>query len=493
MKRAWKFFIAALIVVLVISALALRVKRALHHAPTPPRTVLTRLGSIDVVVEETGTIAPEDKIDVKSKVAGRILSLPIQEGEHVQAGQLIATIDRTLIDPQITQTTAQLNQAQAHLQQTIAAYHLQVIQTRMSIAEGKAGVETAKTHLAAVAAGPRPQEVGQQQQAVQRAKISLDDAERTNGRDQALLAKGFIPQSQADTAQVALDTARSTLDAAKQSLSLTKAGPRVQDVQDAQAQVDTARVQLAAAEGNILQNAVSRSDIAQAQASVAQIAGSLSQLEVQAHDTRIIAPASGTVLKAYKQEGEIVQSATTGFSDAQSIIATIGSRGEVDVDINEVDITQVHLGAPVTITVDAVPNTSYSGIVTAIAPASTDAFSTDGTTTTTSTTSSISKFAVAVSFNKTDSRLRPGMTADVSIQSAHASNAVLIPLEAIAFTGNTGTVQVLDAAGHAQPHSITLGMRNDVEAEVTHGLKPGQSVVVPPLDGHRRTIDFGGG
>ena len=78
-----------------------------------------------------------------------------------------------------------------------------------------------------------------------------------------------------------MDTARSNLDTARQGLQLTQDGPRPQDVADARSQVDAARVQLETARGNVLQNDVRKSDIAQAQASVAQIADTLSQLASQ--------------------------------------------------------------------------------------------------------------------------------------------------------------------------------------------------------------------
>ena len=145
---------------------------------------------------------------------------------------------------------------------------------------------------------------------------------------------------------------------------------------DAKAQVAAARVQLDAARANTGQDAVKQSDIAQARASVAQISGNIQQLQVNISDTRILAPASGIVLKKYKEPNEIVQSATTGFSDAQAIVATLGSRLEVKVGINEVDISKVHARAPASITVDALPDATFAGVVTEIAPASTNAFDT---------------------------------------------------------------------------------------------------------------------
>ena len=494
MKTSAKRLLRPLLIVAVLLGLGviggLRVNKSLHKPPPPPRTVLTHLGDVVIQVSETGTIEPVDKVDIKSKAAGRLLSIPIQEGQYVTKGQLIAVVDRSLIDPQLAGLQAQLQQAQARQAQAEAGYALQVKQTAAAIAQARAGLNTAQTHLAVVAAAARPQELAQQQEAVARAQIAYDDAIRTQKRRQSLLGRGFISQADYDASQVAVDTAASSLATAKQALLLTQAGPRVQDVNDAKAQVQAARVQLEAAQANSGQNAVKESDIAQARASVAQISGSIQQLQVNISDTRILAPASGIVLKKYKEPNEIVQSATTGFSDAQAIVATLGSRLEVKVGINEVDISKVHPRAPANITVDALPDTTFAGAVTEIAPASTNAFDSAGA----GSTSSISKFSVKVGFARYDARLRSGMSANVAIISQKHAHVVLAPLEAVSFPSKQGQVTVLTASGSQQKRTVTTGLRNDTDVEIVSGLHTGEKLVIAPLDGAaRRKSDFGPG
>ncbi len=495
MKRYTRPLIIVAVVAVLLALVGRAVTKSLHRPPVPPRTVAATRGDITIEVSETGTIEPVDKVDVKSKAAGRLLSIPITEGQFVRKGQLIAVVDRSLIDPQLAQSEAQLRSAQARLSQTQAEYALQIQQTASAIAEAKAALATAKTHLAVVAAAARPQELAQQKEAVDRAQISVADALRTQKRRAALLARGFISQADYDSAQVAVDTAESTLATARQAQALTQAGPRVQDVADAQAQVQSARVQLQAAEANTGQNAVKYSDIAQARAAVAQIAGTIQQLQVSIGDTHIVAPASGLVLKKYKEPNEIVQSATTGFSDAQSIVATLGSRLQVSVDINEVDVAKVALHAPAVITVDALPGVSFPGTVTQIAPASTNAFSSDSSGGGGSgSTSSISKFSVKAAFDRSDPRLRSGMSANVAIISRKHTRVVLAPLEAVPFSDKSGQVTVMTVAGKTEMRMVTTGLRDDTEVEIVSGLAPGEKLVVPPIDGSgRRKTDIGGG
>ncbi len=492
-KKRVRTILVTVIVLLAVLFAGARVEKNLHKPPVPPRTVAARLGDMQVSVSESGTVQPVDKVDVKSKVGGRLLSVPIMEGQRVTQGQLIATVDRSQIDPQIAGLRAQLAQAQARLQQSIAAYNLQVAQSRMAVAQARAGLRTSQTHLGVVAAPARAQDLSQQQQAVTRARIALDDAQRTRTRRLALLAKGFVSQSDADATQVAVDTAASTLASAQQQLALLQAGARPVDVTDARAQVESARVAVQTAQANQGQNAVALSAIAQSKAAIAQTQNDLAQLEVKLGDTRIIAPANGIVLKRYRQVGEIVQDATTGFSDTQSLVATLGSKLEVRVGINEVDIPKVRVGLPVVLHVDALPNVSFAGHVTEIAPASSNAFA-DASAGGSSASSGIAKFLVKVGLDKDDTRLRPGMTTDVQIISARHAHVVLAPLEAISGTGKTVQVSVLSARSVKQPRTLTLGLRNDTDVEVTHGLKPGDKVLIPPIDATgRRKISINGG
>ena len=475
MKRFWKPVLAGVALLAVALTVGARVNQIRNPPPAPlPPTVRVHVGDIALQVTETGTLEPVDKVDVKSKAAGRLLAIPIQEGQFVQKGQLIALVDRSLIDPQLTRDQAQLRQAQARLAQTQAEYALQVKQTGAAIAQAQAGLLTAQAHLASVAAGARPQELAQQTQAVDRARITFDDALRTQKRRAGLLGKGFISQADYDSSQVAVDTAASSLATAKQALLLMQAGPRVQDVADAQAQVAAARVQLSSARANSGQDAVKGSDIVQARASVAQISGDIAQLQVNIADTRIVAPASGIVLKKYKEVNEIVQSATTGFSDTQAIVATLGSRLEVKVGINEVDIAKVGAASSASISVDALPGVVFLGRVSEIAPASTNAF--DGSAG--GGANAIAKFSVKVGFARYDARLRSGMSANVAILSAARRHAILLPLEAVPFAGSEGDVTLYRVLGPPRKRHIVLGLRTATEAEVLRGLSAGQRVLV---------------
>ncbi len=453
----------------IIVLIALHIHQLASVPPPPPRTVDVTRGNIIVSVTETGSISSANMVSVKSKVAGRILTLPIKVGDYVTKGQVVATVDRTLIEPQIASDRAQLSQAQARLAQSVASYHLQMAQTQSAINEAQASLDSANAHLKTVLAGNRSQQIAQQEQAVTSANVTLTD--------------------------VSVDEASSTVLSDQEQLDLLKVGPRPEDIGEAKAQVETAKVQLQAAKAAVVQNEVSKSNIAQAQASVVQTNNDLQQLLVQLADTTIFAPSSGTVLKTFKQVDEIVQSATTSFSDSDSTVCVLGNQPIAYVDINEVDLPKAKVGAEADVTLDALPDVHFAGRVESIAPISTNT-STDPNANQSSSSAgnSISTYPVKISFIKGDNRLRPGMTATVKIISAQRNDCVIAPIEAIPFDGTSGYVTVLGPGNSKIKTFIKTGLRSDSQVEILSGLTPGQKLIPNPIDGSdRRKIDISDG
>ncbi len=82
------------------------------------RTVAVKRGDLAALVSATGAVAPIQKVEVKSKASGQILAMPVEEGDHVQKGALIARIDETDLRNDYEQAVADLEVAKATVAQT---------------------------------------------------------------------------------------------------------------------------------------------------------------------------------------------------------------------------------------------------------------------------------------------------------------------------------------------------------------------------------------
>lgn len=162
----------------------------------------------------SGTVDARE-VDIAFQVPGRIARLVADEGESVQAGQLLAALD-----PADYRLAAERAQAQA---------------------------DAAAKALAALKAGARPQELGAAHAAVEQARADSEFAAQEVVRTRKLVDQKFISEQQLERAKSTAEVAAARLEQARQSEALLRAGARKEDMERAQAEVDAAQAALQSA------------------------------------------------------------------------------------------------------------------------------------------------------------------------------------------------------------------------------------------------------
>lgn len=139
--------------------------------------------------------------------------------------------------------------------------------------------------------------------------------------------------------------------------------------------------------------------------------------------TRFVAPFDGVVSALYVEQGEIVIMGTMNNAGTQILTVSDLSRMLVRADVDETDVVDVRIGQKVKITVDAMPDTSFVGTVTEIGNTAkrNDLGQVEGQT----------NFEVKVVFDQTVPEVRPGMTADVEIETATHPKTTAVPIQAV--------------------------------------------------------------
>ena len=516
------------------------------------RIVSAETGDVALIVSESGTLEPVIKVDVKSRVAGRLSRFYVKPGDVVASGQLIATVDPKEVAREVAGIAAQVRSARAGLEQTKENEGLIARQVALAVDRAKIGVQTAESQVAdaevsksdaavnlrdailgvetaekryaQTAAPTRPQELAQAVATLKRAEDQLDDQKRVVERRKTLLVKGFISQQDVDTAETQVRLQESDIQSARQRVGLLKEGPRKEDIDTAKLAVDaakirveqanirlkqadikvsqakinlrTSKVELQNQENNLGTVALRKRDIERSRADVAQIENRFAQQSVQLTETRIVAPMAGEVTGKYLEEGELVASATAGFAQGAAIV-TIANLKQMQVrtNVNEVDVVKVKVGLPVEIRVDGVRHVTFHGVVASKAPASLTSSQAGATNTSASASSNqVVRFEVKVRVTDGDARLRPGMTASVDILLDRKTKVTKIPTEAIR---PDETVMIMTGTKEKPvltPRKVTLGLRSDSATEVISGIKPGEKVEVPKIDAKdRRKVNFSDG
>ncbi len=184
-------------------------------------------------------------------------------------------------------------------------------------------------------------------------------------------------------------------------------------------------------------------------------------------NTVIIAPSDGTVVSVDLKKDYVTSAQDYSARTAVKLVDTnsIKFTGLVD----EIDITKVEVGQKASITVDAVPDKTFTGTVKFISPYGAK-----------DTTSNVIKFALTIKLDPTDVELRGGLTSTASIGSYKAESVLLVPVSMVIKTPFGSLVIVMDeSTGKPGPKKVTLGKGNSQYFEVLSGLKEGDKVLTP--------------
>jgi len=307
--------------------------------------------------------------NVNSQIAGKISEVKVKEGETVETGQVLITMNSDSIDAQKAQIEAQIEAATSQTE-TVTA----------QINSAKAARDAATAKLEAAQNGARTEDINQ-------AKSVYDLAKATYDRTKTLYDEGSATKAD-------LDKDTSSLEIAKNKYDTLENGTRPEDIKAAQAQVDQANASVEAAEGQL------KSAQAQLKAVQAQLQG----VDVNVNNAIIVAPTNGVISQLSLEAGEMV---STGMPLAV-IINT--DQPSIMCHVKETDISKVDLEQEVCIKIPAYEGQEFTGKVVRI---NKDADFAIKRATNDSGEFDILSYGVKVEFTDMDKPLRAGMTAFV--------------------------------------------------------------------------------
>jgi HlyD family secretion protein len=227
-----------LIIVVLIAAV---ISGALYYFFTQDKEVGNPVIKVSGNIETT-------EVDIGFKIAGRIVSISVQEGDWIEKGKILAKLDDEDLRQRLELAKATLRSAQARLKKLLA--------------------------------GARPEELREAEAILNQAQFDLENKQTQYERMKALFEKNVIPKENLDNAETGYKVAKASLQKAMENYRLVKEGPRREDIEDAKAQV-------------------------------AQALASLKLAETQIAYTIVQSPISGVVLVKSSEIGEVVNPGTS--------------------------------------------------------------------------------------------------------------------------------------------------------------------------------------
>jgi len=394
-------------------------------------------GTVASVVSGTGSLEPAGRMNVNFRVAGQLSEVDVKVGDRVTTGQVLARIDPAVQQANLSQAQASLASAQANLQS---------VQTPLTWAQ-----------------------LTQLQHQLSNAQQNYNDT-----------VTSVNSQNNADAAAVAADCPASpncNSDKTKQN----------SDQVNGQIRINQAAQQITSARDNLnVQSQVKPNSIASAQAQVASAAAQVQAAQLAANEATLSSPTSGVVTSINGVTGEMVGAGGGTTADVgelsvpapgSSSTGSTGSSAFMVIDdtssylavlpFAETDAARLQPNQAASLTFDAVTGLTISGHLLSVSPSAT-------------VVSNVVDYYATFVLNRSDPRLRTGMTANASVTVAQADNVIRVPNAAVHTTGGTTMVTVY-SKGEQIPTEVVTGLVGDSTTEIKAGLNEGDRVVLPSL------------
>ncbi|MGH9572370.1 MAG: efflux RND transporter periplasmic adaptor subunit [Candidatus Acidiferrales bacterium] len=281
------------------------------------------------------------------------------------------------------------------------------------------------------------------------ADVKAQQATIDSGRAAVLAAEANYAAANATVVQRQADLEKAKLDWGRQQAMYQNQLISKADYDASKAAYDSAAGALEAAKAQVSQMAASRE---QAQSNLEQSQASLVRTTDILHKTTYFAPISGLVSYIAVRVGENV---VPGIQNSQgSFLLTLSDMSVVtaEVKVDETDITNVRNGEPSEVTIDAIPNKTFTGKVTAVGDEAILRSTGDASMTqTTTNTQEARDFKVVVTLDHPPTGLRPGLSVTAKIETAKKRDALSIPIQALAMRSQKDL-----ATNHDSGSSVTL-------------------------------------
>jgi ABC exporter DevB family membrane fusion protein len=273
-------YMFALLGVVLATPLVMFVRSVAHNSSGFTNQIRVSRGNIDSHIAARGRVegATSQEIKLASRVVGRLKEVPVNDGDSIRKGQVIAVLENNDLLAQVEQARASVLRAQAALER--------------------------------LQNGARPEERAASRAAMNEAQAAADNALQNYQRSQKLFQEGgIISQSVLDQADRDAKMAQARLESARENYKLVMAPPRAEDVATAQAELSLARAQLAQAQDNY-------------------------------DNTFVRSPVDGVVVKRYMNPGESI-SYESLYQPIVSVSDTTHLMVRAEIDENDIGKIQV--------------------------------------------------------------------------------------------------------------------------------------------------------
>jgi HlyD family secretion protein len=309
-RSSWPWIIVAIILLLAGAGFW-----QWHSASAAPSVQTMRVRVPDaaaaqsdlIMLNATGYVMAAHKIELASKVVGRVAWVGVEMGDRIAKDQVLVRLEDD--------------------------------EYKARVAQQQGLLDNAKAQLAELEAGTRAEEIATAKSRLNQTQAELDNAVLSLKRLKELENSKSVSRQQIDDAEALVNSRRAQVETQRQQYEMAKAGPRKE-------QIDAQR------------------------ATVRQLEGGLAMCMIDLGNTIIRSPVPATVLERNVEVGEFVTTGFVGDRGAKGYVVSIADLTDlrVELDVSQNDFAKVALKQPCWIVTDAYPDKKYQGSVDLISP-----------------------------------------------------------------------------------------------------------------------------
>ncbi len=468
MRRSITLFAAGSIALAI--GLAAR-PRETDREPAIPVAVAERT-DLEVTLVEPGTLQAARSVTLSSEIRSnraKIVSL-LGDGTWVKPGDVVVAFDGTPFEEERDKARADLNDAEAAAAREDQERKLQVAKAEQSLETARHANNVARLNLESYEQGSGALNVREAEVRAAESGGELGRA-RTDLADlQRMFEKGFVSEAELARSRSHVEDLERQSKLQGDRLKATREVIFPRDLERAKGEVEEAKDEVSRAEAVLFHSReFFQASVDAADRKVESARANLARAEADLGKTKIVAPIEGFLvlqdipLDNGRRKPQVGDSIWSGQP-----IATIPDLSQMVVQtrVRETDLHRVHTGQLAGLELEAYPDLRMNGridFIGSLAESAGDA--------------AWKFFSVRLLVDRTDPRLRPGMSVRASLRIASVDRAVVAPLDAIFPCAGRSCVYVR-RKGDVWEQPVTLGLANETHVEVKTGVEAGESLLL---------------
>jgi len=428
--------------------------------------------SFDIRVNSVGVLDTERCHTISSAIGGnkgKIVYL-IDDGTRVNEGDVLVKLDATPFEEAVRSLRGTVAAFEAEIKGSEQKVEWEKTQTEREIRTAEFNLKAAELDLKKVVEGDGPLQLAQYREEMERAREEYARYQSYIRELEELSKKGFSNPTEMVLATEKAAELKERFDAANKKYVSYKEHVLPALIEAAKAKAEKTEMELEQTrKGAVFKVASALATVGEAEGRLRATKESLKQGESDLEKTTIYAPFSGiAILFETFRDGEKRKPRVGDQTWQNQPLLYLPDMSSIIVktQIREIDLHKVDLGQKCTIRVDAYPDSSFRGEVSFIGVLASKRFD-----------RGIGEkyFQLTLSLKGDDSRLRPGMTARVSILTDSVKDVLCVPTQAVFDEGGTKYCYMYRGRSFERA-AVSLGKQNEDLAEIVSGLEEGDRV-----------------